>query len=68
LWLSMCDKSPYCSGISKPAKGTILAPRATCKSYNGVRFSGPAALADDAYRTGVFCVLLLRLPIEVLLA
>lgn len=58
LWLSMCDRSSYCSGISKPAYGTILAPRATCKSYNGVRFSGPVAL-DDAYRTGdLFGVLL----------
>lgn len=29
LWLSTCERSLYCKGISKPAKGTIFAPRAT---------------------------------------
>ncbi len=30
----------YCTGISKPAKGTILAPRATWMAWKGVFLSG----------------------------
>ena len=42
----------YWTGISKPAKGTILAPSATWKSWNGVRFSmGWRRAEDDSQMT-----------------
>ena len=31
------DAQGYCTGMSYPAKGTILAPSSTCRSYSGVR-------------------------------
>jgi hypothetical protein len=34
----------YCTGISYPAKGTIFAPRRTCSSCSGVRFSAVSLL------------------------
>src|SRR5689334_9610614 len=37
---SMVIPVGYCTGISNPANGTILAPRATWVSWSGVRFSG----------------------------
>src|SRR6516162_8641119 len=33
----------YCTGISYPAKGTILAPRARWREWSGVRLSGAAS-------------------------
>ena len=41
---SMMD-ALYWMGSSHPANGTILPPCATCRSYSGVRFSGPASAA-----------------------
>src|ERR1700736_6765509 len=35
----------YCTGISYPANGTILAPRAAWRAWSGVRLSGAAAAA-----------------------
>lgn len=49
MWLSTWLRSAYCKGISNPAKGTILAPCSTCKSYSCVLLRGSLEL--DAYRT-----------------
>src|SRR5438132_13929638 len=35
----------YCTGISYPANGTILAPSAIWRAWSGVRLSGDAAAA-----------------------
>src|SRR5512138_466917 len=40
----------YCTGISQPAKGTILAPSATCFSWNGVRLSAACVVAVVMFR------------------
>src|SRR5579862_9321522 len=38
-WCSAVIPDGYARGISYPANGTILAPRATCRSYSAVRLS-----------------------------
>lgn len=49
LWLSTWLRSEYCRGMENSANGTILAPRATCRSYSCVFFSD--SVDDEAYRT-----------------
>ena len=43
----------YCTGISKPAKGTILAPRATWISWKGVRLSVVLLSVEDIWQVSV---------------
>ena len=49
-WLSPTLRSAYCTGIEYPAKGTILPPWATWRSWRPVRRSGSAA--EAAYPRG----------------
>src|SRR5690348_1124558 len=45
----------YCTGISKPANGTMRPPRATCRSCRGVRRSAAATAGQHTDREGGRC-------------
>lgn len=56
-WCEAATESElYCTGMWKPPKGTILAPWATWRSYNGVLLKGSLDSGADAYC--LFCTCL----------